>query len=355
MKKIVGYIFAIVILQLFLYFLKNTPYAVEKYYSSNFYLALQTILTFLTKWTKFSIGDVLYIIVVLAIIIKIIHFIRKKENVLKHLTTYVLQMIFQFILFFQIFWGLNNLRVPVHTKLEIANNYELEELYDLTQQLIDRTNYLQNEITKSDSAKVEFEKDLKSFNLAARNGYKKLQSQFDIAFVMHSDVKKSLFAPFLTGGGFSGYLNPFTHEAQINYEIPVIGMPVTVAHEIAHQKGIATESEANFFGFLAMENQDEINYQYAANLYALKYCLKEVRINNEEKFMQFFDQLNFGIQENILDSEKFWQENKNFSSNILKNVYGNFLKLNNQQDGIRSYNRFVDLLINYNKKYPLSN
>lgn len=355
MKKIVGYVFAIVLLQLFLYFLKFFPYTIEKYYSSNFYLALQTILTYFTKWTKVSIGDVLYIIVVVAIIIKIVQIIRKKELVLKKLTVYVLKTTFQFLLFFQIFWGLNNFRVPVHTKLGIANNYELEELYDFTQQLIETTNNLQIEITQNDSTKVAFKKDLKAFNLAARNGYKELQSQFEMAYVIHSDVKKSLFAPFLTGGGFSGYLNPFTHEAQVNYEIPVIGMPVTVAHEIAHQKGIATESEANFFGFLTMNSQDEINYRYAANLYALKYCLKEVRINDEEKFLHFYDQLNFGIQENILDSEKFWQENKNFSSNILKNVYGNFLKLNNQKDGIRSYNRFVDLLINYNKKYPLSN
>lgn len=353
MKKIVGYIFAILMLQLFLHFLKNAPYTIEKYYSSNFYLALQTILTFFTRWTKISIGDIIYILVVLAIIIKIVHIIRKKENVLKHITIYVLQTIFQFILFFQIFWGLNNLRLPVHKKLEIDTNYELTDLYNLTEQLVKKTNELQYEITQSDSTKVHFEKDLEAFNRASRNGYKKIEDEFDIASIMHSDVKKSLFGSFLTGAGFSGYLNPFTHEAQVNFEIPVIGMPVTVAHEIAHQKGIATESEANFFGFLAMNSQEEINYQYAANLYALKYCLKEVRINNEEKFLQFYNQLNFGIQENISDSENFWKENKNFSSNILKNVYGNFLKMNNQKDGIRSYNRFVDLLINYNKKKTL--
>ena len=224
-------------------------------------------------------------------------------------------------------------------------------MYDLTEQLIQKTNDLQFEITQNDSIKVNFEKDLEAFNQASRNGYKKLEDRFDIAIIIHSDVKKSLFSSFLTGAGFSGYLNPFTHEAQINYEIPVVGMPVTVAHEIAHQKGIATESEANFFGYLVMNNQEELNYKYAANLYALKYCLKEVAINNEEKFLQFYNQLNFGIQENISDSEKFWQDNKNFSSNILKNVYGNFLKINNQKDGIRSYNRFVDLLINYNKKF----
>lgn len=353
MKKILVYGFAILILQVLLNLLKNYPNSIEKFYSTNFYLAIHTVLTALHKWTSISIGDLFYLVLIFAISFKIIQIFRKKENTLKKLTIYILQTVFQFILYFQIFWGLNNLRLSVSDKLDMTTNYELSDLYELTEVLIKKTNSLQTEITKKDSTKVEFQKDLEAFNTAARNGYKMLEEEFDIAIIKHSNVKKSIFSSLLTGAGFSGYLNPFTHEAQINFQVPVVGMPVTVAHEIAHQKGIASESEANFFGFLAMNNQENINYQYAANLYALKYCLKEVRLNNEEKFIAFYDQLNYGVQENISDSEKFWQENKNFSSNIFKNVYGNFLKLNNQKDGIRSYNRFVDLLINYNKKKPL--
>jgi len=350
MKKIIIYILLIVGLQFSIYLLSKTPNFIETVYSSKFYLSINYILTKINSLVNFSIGDILYIIVILLICTRIVQYIRKREKIAEKITTYILQTIFQFLLIFQVFWGLNNLRIPVNKKLGIETSYELVELYNITEKLIQETNDLQFRITQKDSIKVSFPKDLKTFNRAAREGFHKLEDEFDIAFIKHSDVKKSLFASLLTGAGFSGYLNPFTHEAQINYDIPVVGMPVTIAHEIAHQKGIASESEANFFGYLAMINQKEENFQYAAHLYALKYCLKEVRINDEEKFMQYFDQLNFGIQLNILESEKFWQDNKNFSSDILKNVYGNFLKINNQKDGIRSYNRFVDLLINYNKK-----
>ncbi|MEG0917487.1 MAG: DUF3810 family protein, partial [Myroides sp.] len=51
-------------------------------------------------------------------------------------------------------------------------------------------------------------------------------------------------------------------------------------------------------------------------------------------------------------SEQFWLRKRNVSSYFFKNLYGRFLKINNQKDGIQSYNKFVDLLINYNKKYP---
>lgn len=355
MKKILGYIIAILGLQIILTFLKKAPYSVEYYYSSHFYLFINNLLTNFNKRFQFSIGDWLYVFIAFLLILELFKIIRnrKEENIIKNISELLLKNIFNFLLLFQIFWGLNNLRIPVANKLQITTSYESNDLYALTNKLLIKTNALQRKINENDSIKVDFNRDINDFNKAARIGYKNLEDQFKIAKIQHSDVKKSLFSKYLTKAGFSGYLNPFTHEAQINYEIPVVGMPVTVAHEIAHQKGIATESEANFFGYLAMINQNNIDYQFAGNLYALKYCLKEIRANDEEKFLLYFNQLNFGIQKNILESEAFWLANKNFSSDILKNVYGNFLKMNNQKEGMKSYNRFVDLLINYDKKYPL--
>ena len=138
-------------------------------------------------------------------------------------------------------------------------------------------------------------------------------------------------------------------------EIPSIGMPITVAHEMAHQLGIASESEANFYGYMVMLQSEDLKYQYAANLYALKYCLKQYRYENEETYQLLLNRLNAGVQKNIFETEHFWESKRNVSSFIFKHLYGRFLKINNQKDGIKSYNRFVDLLINYNIKYNSKN
>ena len=45
-------------------------------------------------------------------------------------------------------------------------------------------------------------------------------------------------------------INPFTLEAQVNMRMPKINLPVTIAHEMAHQLGYAAENEANFIGFI---------------------------------------------------------------------------------------------------------
>ena len=54
-------------------------------------------------------------------------------------------------------------------------------------------------------------------------------------------VKKSLFSLPLTYMGFSGYINPFTNEANINRKIPSTSLTFVINHEIAHQLGIAVK------------------------------------------------------------------------------------------------------------------
>ncbi len=46
--------------------------------------------------------------------------------------------------------------------------------------------------------------------------------------------------------GVTGYLNPFTNEAQVNTTVPAFLQPFMTCHEIAHQLGFAPEEDANF-------------------------------------------------------------------------------------------------------------
>ena len=166
-------------------------------------------------------------------------------------------------------------------------------------------------------------------------------------------IKKSLWSLPLTYMGFSGYLNPFTNEAQVNYKIPKLGMIVTAAHETAHQIGIAKESDANLLGYLGALKQEDIHYQYAATIYALRYCLRTLERDAYADLQIITAKTTVGVLYNLNENPAFWSQYKGISSMFFKMFYGNFLKATNQKEGIHSYNRFVDLLINYHKTVPL--
>src|SRR5690606_19513245 len=191
--------------------------------------------------------------------------------------------------------------------------YTLTDLQNETQRLIHVVNHLQQQVA-SDGQAVEIEADLAKFSLAAQEGYRNIKDE--IRFPVHSisDVKASLYSKVITKMGFSGYFNPFTHENQVNIEVPAVSLCVTSAHEIAHQLGYANESEANFLGYLSLLHQDNKTYQYAANLYALKYCLKEIFRNDSAHAEFYLEQINAGSKKDIQIVNDFWQSHRNIST-----------------------------------------
>ena len=64
--------------------------------------------------------------------------------------------------------------------------------------------------------------------------------------------------------GFLGYYNPFTGEAQVNTKVPAFIIPFTTCHEIAHQFGFASESEASFVGYLVIRSGNSPVFKYSA-------------------------------------------------------------------------------------------
>ena len=78
-----------------------------------------------------------------------------------------------------------------------------------------------------------------------------------------SALKKSLLSLPLSYMGYSGYLNPFTLESQVNAKMPIQSLITTSLHETAHQMGYASEKEANFIAYLSAIKSKDPYIQYA--------------------------------------------------------------------------------------------
>src|SRR5690606_1501593 len=251
MKKIIFWLFILALTYVLILWTKAHPAWIDHFYLPYIYARFNQILSFSFDRFSFSVGDILYALVILLFIRKIIVIIKSKRKIVVRLTTLVVQFVALFYLLFNISWGLCNYQTPLHEKLNISTKYTLTDLQNETQRLIHVVNHLQQQVA-SDGQAVEIEADLAKFSLAAQEGYRNIKDE--IRFPVHSisDVKASLYSKVITKMGFSGYFNPFTHENQVNIEVPAVSLCVTSAHEIAHQLGYANESEANFLGYLSL-------------------------------------------------------------------------------------------------------
>lgn len=338
----------------FLRIIAQYPASIEKYYSNGIYIYISKFLSLLFRWIPFSIGDILYVLLAILIILNIYNAIKNKKLHLKNTLFKISGFISIFFFIFHLNWGLNYFRQPIYKSLSFENEkYADNELFDLTKKLIVKINEVQFSITKNDTIVVKNELNKPELKEVAYNVYKQFQKKYPQYTHENLKAKHSLFSVPLTYMGFAGYLNPITNEAQVNSLIPKNTYPMVVCHELAHQVGIAPESEANFIGYLAATNSNDIYFNYSGYLMALRFCLFEIYLKDPEKFEALKIELNKGILKDIRQSEDFWDSYQNWSEKYFKTFYDSFLKANKQIDGIKSYNKVVLLLVNYHKTQEL--
>jgi hypothetical protein len=338
----------IVILKIIRFF----PECVELFYSNGLYVYLSKFSRIVLGKIPFSIGDCIYFILIL-MLVKWLWTKRKswKEEWKNNLLT-VLSVLSMFYFFFHFLWALNYYREPLFEKMSIERDYTDADLLTFTKKLIAKTNAIQSQITKNDSLKVVFPYSQDQVFKMNQNGYKNLSREYDFFTYSHLSIKKSLFSLPLTYMGFGGYLNPFTNEAQVNYLGPMYSFPMTTNHEIAHQMGYASESECNFIGFLSSIKNDNLYFQYSGYSMALRYCLGNWQVRNEERLKQLLKTVNPGILKNYQESQDFWEQYQTPIETGFHAFYDRFLKINQQKDGMDSYSKFVNLMVNYYKERP---
>ena len=334
---------------LLIQFIATKSSFIENYYSLGLYPIIARFFRMLFGWISFSIGDVFYIVLGYIIIKSIVRIIRtRKVKLLKIIAN------FSILYFcFHLFWGFNYFREPLQKSLNISStDYTTEELEIFTNQLINKVNYLQIIITHNDTLKVEIPHSKKELYNKVENGYAALSKNYPQFEYKNESIKNSLLSLPLTYMGFSGYLNPFTNEAQVNSLNPIVSYPITSCHEVAHQLGYAAENEANFIGFLSAVNNEDIYFQYSGYYMALRYTLNDLYRHDKKKHKLAFESVNKGIIKNMQESHAFWNSYQNPFEVYFKQIFNQFLKVNKQPEGIKSYNKMIGMLINYNQQQP---
>ncbi len=327
--------------------LSHYPEFIERFYSHGFYVFVSKLSRYMMGWLPISFGDLVYTISIIYVcrwIYKNWKHFRKnfKQRILDILS--VLAIVY---LGFHLLWGLNYYRLPLHKNLNLASDYTTSQLALVTEKFIYKSNALHLEITQNDTLKVDLPYSKSDVLKMTPTGYQNLKQVFPHLEYHPKSVKKSLYSYPLTYMGFSGYLNPFTNESQVNSLIPVYKFPTTTAHEMAHQLGYAAENEANFIGCMAAINHNDVHFRYTGYTFGLRFCLNEIYRRDPCLYEDLVADVNLGILKNYIEVREFWEAHENPTEPLFKLFYSNFLKANNQNKGLESYSYVVALLVNY--------
>lgn len=332
--------------------LAQFPNFIENYYSNGLYPIVSKGFRYALGWIPFSFGDLMYTALIIMALREIVLLFKNRFRTFKSffIKTFALASIVYGA--FHLLWGMNYYRLPLHSSLGIESEYTTEELIELTEKLIDKSNRLHAQLAVNDSSGVVYAFAKADTYTKTLDGYNSIKSQFPQLNYPPKSIKTSLLSYPLSVMGYSGYLNPITNEAHINGCIPMYRYPVVSCHEQAHQIGYAKENEANFVAVMATLNNKDPYFQYSGSIFALRYCLNDLFKRDPELGSKYRDDIRPGIYANYKESRDFWREMDNPLEPYFKYFYSGYLKANNQPDGLKSYSYMVALLVNYDKRFP---
>lgn len=343
------------------YLAGQSTWFVENWYAVKFYPLWSNFLKRGSNFFPFSLGDFLYAGLIIYFIVLLIgwgsRFLRAHQRSAFFWSgiNRMVQMSLIGYMLFQVFWGFNYKKGGIALQLGLnPTEYSQEEITKLTNGLIDSANYYRRKIGSSDLpvfSKTQLIKD-------AQHAFTKASIQFPFLRTNIASVKFSLFEPIADYIGFSGYYNPFTGEAHLRNDLPGILNLFIICHEVGHQIGYASESEASFVGFLAAKSSPNPFLQYSMYLDLLNYSFNEQYLLYAKENFTAFDQvvknnrnrMDSLVKKDRKDIRDFFYKRRNYISPISNTIYDQFLKMNQQMAGIESYNEVVAWLISFQKR-----
>ena len=182
--------------------------------------------------------------------------------------------------------------------------------------------------------------------------YTSVEQQFPFMEFDDPGVKAMRFSRLMSRMEFTGFYCAYTGESNVNVDSPACMLPSTIAHELAHQRGIASEQECNFLAVLAATTSGEEEYVYSGWLKAFIHVGNALYRLSPDLYWMIREQLPEGVQADLAYNNAYWEQfNDTVVQKASTTVYDGLLKSYGDERGIQSYGTVVDMLVAYYKDF----
>ncbi len=342
---------AIAFISLIIQFTVTRNAAFAEWMTSNVGFYVRRALAFLSNPIPFSLGEVLVVLAPILIILIIVLAAKRKgaRSKIRFLSG-LLAILSLFYSSYVFTLGVGYQRIGVASRLDIPSaevdkdslSNTLVILKDECEKLLDDVNFSDSGSSISDMSFDEICDDILV-------GYERLEHDYPELNIKTFDsrAKQVYLSNVMTSFEISGVYTFFTGESNVNVHYPDYGMPFTMAHELAHQRGIARENEANFIAFLACIRADSVYIRYSAYMNMFEYVASALKQTDKNAFSEIYSEADPRINGEITAFNKFYFEHKNeLMSKISNFMNDNYLKVSGTE-GIISYGLVVKLCVAY--------
>ena len=346
------YILALISVGLYIAFTKSPTFS--DWFNQNISTFGRRILAYLTCWIPFSVAEMLLLLIppsaVLLIVVAYKYFCDTKRGMLVYAGALFSIPCLLLVIFV---WNFapGYYGSTLDKKLELdRQKVSAEELYITAEILSAELEILTPEITFLEDGSSLMPYSYSEMSNKLLEAYDSFCEKEDFIDTYYSRTKPVMLSEPMSYTHITGVYSFFTGEANINVNFPDYTVPYTAAHELAHQRGIAREDEANFIAFLVCMESDDPYIRYSACLNVYEYVASALRSVNNEYYRSSYQKLPYKIRlEEAAYSRFFEKYRQNVAADISEATNNAYLQSQGAPEGTKSYNLVVDLTVAYFK------
>ena len=325
---------------------------ITEYYSHYVYPLFMNTILFLTNYIPFSLIEVVLLTVPAVYIIycasKIYYSEKDKrkqlwKKYLSWLTAWISVLFFALVMFEGINYNRKSVSELIGLETEKSTKYELSAMCS---DLADKANHLRYSLTEDNmGASKLFSDDIYKVSDESYKAFEKLAVKYPFLQGNKVKAKPLLCSKLMSYTEITGIFSPLTMEANINADVTAYSIPATICHEISHVRGIAREDEANFISYLACMESSDKSIRYSGVMLALVHSMNQLYVEDYDMFLEIYLDYSEGVKSDLDAYSNYWKHFEGPVADITNKVNDTYLKMNNQQDGVKSYGKMVDLLL----------
>lgn len=356
LPKICIVFYGIAVLSLILYFIMRKSTAFSDFFNAHIASFFRALLAHLTNWYPASLGETIIlslpVIAGILIYVAVKHFCVSWRSVLNYFLIIISAASLIFSSFvFTFASGYNgetiDKRLMIDRKDVDAN--ELAETYSWLLECVkndaDSIYFSHEGFSYMPYTKAEMAKKL----VAA---YDKVCDKYPCIQRLDSTVKPVMVSEPWSYTHITGMYTYFTGEANINDNFPDYTIPYTAAHEMAHQRGISREDEANLVAFIVCENSDDPYIRYSGMINMATYVGNALYAADKDLYSEMYS----GLLVSVRNEQRAYREFfKKYEHNTVATISNRVNETTIKWQGSRSYGMVVDLAVAYYKKAVMNN
>lgn len=224
-----------------------------------------------------------------------------------------------------------------------------ENLYQSAEYLTEQLNLLSQEIDFRTDRLSIMPYSFEEMNEKLLDAYDKFCEKNSFIATFDSNLKPVMLSTPMSYLHTLGIYTFFTGEANININFPDYTIPFTSAHELAHQRGISRENEANMIAFLVCMESDDVYIKYSAYLNMYEYVATALAETDTDMYKNVRSLMNEKtVGEEYAYSNFFSQYRNSSASTVSSAINDTFLKSQGTEGEI-SYELVVELTVSYFK------